>query len=70
MRVSDLGIGRAAFLLTDMMRFKVHLGADLETEVFVAVNSLSSSVCLIRKLHWAALKFRMPAVLPWAQHVA
>ena len=53
-------IGRAAFLLTDMVRFKVHLGADFETKEFVAVNSLSSSICLIRKLHWAALKFKMP----------
>ena len=70
MWVSDLGIGRTAFLLTDMMRLKVHLGADFETKEFVAVNSLSSSVCLIRKLHWTALKFRMPAILPRAQHVA
>lgn len=70
MWVSDLGIGRADFLLTDMMLFKVHLGADFETEVFVAVHGIYSSICLIRKFHWAALKFKMPPVLPWARHVA
>ena len=63
-------IGRAAFLLTDMMQFKVHLGTDFKTEVFVAAPGISSSICLIRKFHWAARKLKMPPVLPQAQHVA